>query len=351
MSSPPSHAHSLNAALLSRLREAGGRFVPLDVLGGDPSRVHDELDALAGFGFSIERHPYLGASYRGPAARLCPDQIEHELGTRRIGRRVAVWNRVGSTSDVAARAATNLSNDGLVVLAEEQTAGRGQRGRSWSVPVHSSILLSVLLFPPDELMATGQESAASCGWMTALGAVATAELVSDWTSAEARIKWPNDVRVEGRKIAGVLVERVRGPASGQVDVPARRQGLVIGIGLNGNIDAGAFPAGLRSPACSLSMLAGAPVDRSDVARDLIRRLDAWYAVVLSQGIRTLSDRWRDRSEHLGRSVRLGTPAGPLVGRLVDLDLRDGLALELSGASDGAAELKRVGPGEVLSLEC
>ena len=164
------------------------------------------------FGFGIEQHPYRGAAYRGPAERLCPDQIEHGLATRWIGRRIAVWNRVTSTNDLAARAGTSASNDGLVVLAEEQTAGRGRRGRSWTAPPRSSILMSVVLFPPPHLAPAVPEAAFGCAWLTALGAVATAEVVAAWTGRDATIKWPNDVRVDGRKIAGILVERVPAPA-------------------------------------------------------------------------------------------------------------------------------------------
>ena len=127
--------------------------MPLDELGPDLERVRGDLDALVAFGFGIEQHPYRGAAYVGPAERLCPDQIEHGLATRRIGRRIAVWNRVTSTNDLAARAGTSSSNDGLVVLAEEQTAGRGRRGRSWTAPPRSSILMSVVLFPPPHLLA------------------------------------------------------------------------------------------------------------------------------------------------------------------------------------------------------
>ncbi|MFO0887791.1 MAG: hypothetical protein U0790_01465 [Isosphaeraceae bacterium] len=236
VSSYPRGSPMLNVVLLSRLREAGGQFVPPDRLGDDPEQVRADLDALAGFGFQIERHPYRGFAYRGPAGRLCPDQVEHDLGTIRIGRRIAVWNRVASTSDLAARAATTLANDGLVVLAEDQTAGRGQRGRSWTVPPQSSVLLSTLLFPPHDRIPEGQGAAAGCAWLTALGAAATAELACDWTGADARIKWPNDVRVDGRKLAGILVERVRGPAPGRGSGESgRRPGVVIGIGLNGNL--------------------------------------------------------------------------------------------------------------------
>src|SRR4051812_43258241 len=163
----------VNIPLLRRLRDARGDFVPMAELGDDLDVVRRELDELERFGFLLERHPYRGVAYRGPADRLCPDQVEHELGTRRVGRRVAIWSRVSSTNDLAARAAGSSANEGLVILAEEQTAGRGRRGRTWSAPPGSSLLMSVLLFPPQALAATG--------WLTALGAVAAAEVVAEWT--------------------------------------------------------------------------------------------------------------------------------------------------------------------------
>ncbi len=326
----------LNIPLLDRLRAAAGDYVPMDALGPDTDRVHADLDALTAFGYGIERHPYRGAAYAGPADRLCPDQIEHKLATRWIGRRIAVWSRVGSTNDLAARAGTSASNVGLVVLAEEQTAGRGRRGRSWTAPPRSSILMSVLLFPPPRLASAVPESAFGCAWLTALGAVATAEVVSAWTGREATIKWPNDVRVDGRKIAGILVERASPPgrpaADGYAGEPAC--GVVIGIGLNVNLDPDAFPPDLRDRATSLRIERdGTTLDRSEVARDLIRRLDHWYDASLSFGCETLNASWCARSEHFGRIVRVATASGPRTGRLVDLDVRNGLTLAIEDAED------------------
>ncbi len=211
VSSTASGLTHLNMALLDRLRLAGGQHVPLSELGPAIERVHDELDALASFGFGIEQHPYRGAAFTGPAERLCPDQIEYGLSPRWIGRRIAVWNRVTSTNDLAARAGASASNDGLVVLAEEQTAGRGRRGRSWTAPPRSSILMSVLVFPPEPPAPQPPEAAFGCVWLTVLAAIATADVVVAWTGCDARIKWPNDVRVSGRKIAGILVERALTP--------------------------------------------------------------------------------------------------------------------------------------------
>jgi BirA family transcriptional regulator, biotin operon repressor / biotin---[acetyl-CoA-carboxylase] ligase len=352
---------TLNIPLLNRLRAAEGEFVPLGQLGPDLACVRDDLDALAKFGFAVEFHPYRGAAYRGPAHRLCPDQIEHGLATKRIGQRVAVWNRVTSTNDLAARAGISVSNDGLVILAEEQSAGRGRRGRHWTAPAHSSILMSVVLFPPSPL--AHPESAFGSAWLTALAAVATADLVSAWTRRDARIKWPNDVRVDGHKIAGILVERVVMPErpnhmnSRHPTGSPGGWGAVIGIGLNVNLTREMFPADLATRATSMQIEAGGdPFDRSEVARDLIRRLDYWYDLSRAQGIEILNPPWQARSEHVGKTVRVATSTARLSGRLVAVDLRHGVTLAIPVASaremaDGnALEIAQVPIADILTLE-
>jgi BirA family transcriptional regulator, biotin operon repressor / biotin---[acetyl-CoA-carboxylase] ligase len=296
------------------LKSAGG-FISIEA--GAELADFDELEA---FGFQFERSADRWIAYRGPSSRLCPDQIEWELGTRVIGRRIAVWHRVTSTNDLAARAAVSASNDGLVILAEEQTGGRGRRGRSWSSPASSSILMSVLLFPKPPMD--------DLGWLTALGAVAVAEVVSSIDGLEARIKWPNDVRVDGRKLAGILVER--------------GQGTVLGIGLNVNV--AEFPDEIRESATSLQRLLGRPLDRSEIARALIRRLDFHHAQAMESGPDSLNEPYRRLSEHFGREVEVGTTSGLLSGRLVGLDLRAGLALELAGG-----EIRKVGARDVAAI--
>ena len=355
-------APSLNIPLLDRLRAADGDYVPLGELDPDLKRLRCELDALANFGFGVEQHPYRGAAYRGPADRLCPDQIEHDLATRRIGRRIAVWNRVTSTNDLAARAGTSPFNDGLVVLADEQTAGRGRRGRSWTAPPRSSILMSVVLFPPRHLATRHLEAAFGCAWLTALGAVATAELVTAWTGRDAKIKWPNDIRIDGRKIAGILVERVPAPAPPDMTSPSGEISLaqwsaVIGIGLNVNLNRDAFPPELAAGATSMQIEAGGEsFDRSEVARDMIRRLDHWYDASRSRGVEILNSPWQAHSEHLGRIVRVETTTGSLKGRLVGIDLRLGLALAIANQSgqesrDGnTLHQTRLPIADVLTLE-
>jgi BirA family biotin operon repressor/biotin-[acetyl-CoA-carboxylase] ligase len=309
-------------ALLNRIRAACGEFIAVGALGSNLETVRRELGELEQFGFELERHPYLGIAYRGPARRLCPDQIEWGLAARRIGRRIAVWNRVTSTNDLAARAASSSANDGLVILAEEQSDGRGRRGRSWSAPAESSVLLSVLLFPPPEVD--------DPIWLTALGAVAAAEVIEQFADRPASIKWPNDVRVGAKKIAGILVER--------------GTGAVVGIGVNVNVAIENFPQELRDSATSVRALIGRVVDRSEFAKSLIQRLDAFYESMLADGPHMLEEGWRSRLEALWKPVYIETASGTLQGRLVDADLRKGLTL----ADDNGA-LQGVRGGDVLSV--
>jgi BirA family biotin operon repressor/biotin-[acetyl-CoA-carboxylase] ligase len=353
---------SLNIPLLDRLRAAKGDYKPLRELGSDLEQVRFDLDALLSFGFGIELHPYRGAAYIGPAQRLCPDQIEHGLATAGIGRRIAVWNRVTSTNDLAMRAGTSRSNDGLVVLAEEQTAGRGRRGRSWVAPPASSILMSAVVFPPAHLDCSPPETDYGRVWLTALGAVATAEVVSAWTGRPATIKWPNDVRIGGRKIAGILVEQALAPGrpntgSGSWGRSDAEWAAVIGIGLNVNVNRDAFPPELIPFATSLEIEGcKTPIDRSKVARGLIRRLDHWYQASQCDGVEVLNVPWRSRSEHLGRFVRITTCAGTVSGRLVEIDLRLGLTLNVANdapresSESGMPRLVRLSTADVLSLE-
>ena len=269
----------LNIPLLERVRTAAGDFVPLHELGPDLDRVRIDLDALVAFGFGIEAAPLRrsGLCGTGRAALSRPDRTwtgdpmdrpaDCSLEpSRQYQRRGGSGGHSGS-------------NDGLVVLARtRRPAAAAAVGRGSPRPERRS-LMSVVLFPPPHLAPAVPESAFGCAWLTALAAVATAEVVAAWTGRDATIKWPNDVRVGGRKIAGILVERALAsslPASPCPLEPALEPGgAVIGIGLNVNLDRDNFPPELRGhghvdpdrapTVCS--------VDRSALARDLIRRLD------------------------------------------------------------------------------
>ena len=205
---------------------------------------------------------------------------EWHLTTRLIGRRTLVFPSVDSSNSVAAQIATDGSHDGLAVLALEQTAGRGQQGRSWQCPPGAGVLLSVAVFPPAAL--------ARPAVLTAWAAVAVCDVVQQLTGFAARIKWPNDVYLNHKKVAGILIER--GNAT------------VVGIGLNLNQRTDAF-ADLPA-ATSLSIVTGADFEWRTTAQRLLEKLDEHYAKLVDGDLQTLEISWRDRLGVVGQEVKI-----------------------------------------------
>lgn len=194
--------------------------------------------------------------------RLIAREISASLGESvLIGRRIIVLGSTRSTNDFLRQMLTPELPEGIVIFAEEQTAGRGQRAHHWHSAPHQGLWFSLLLRPKIPLA----ESARLTTW--AAEAVATtirAELALDPT-----IKPPNDVYLGVRKVCGVLVETKAGP---RADFAA-----IAGIGVNVNQSPAAFPAELQDIAGSLAMAAGRPIDRAAFAIALLRELDRSYA--------------------------------------------------------------------------
>jgi BirA family biotin operon repressor/biotin-[acetyl-CoA-carboxylase] ligase len=236
-----------------------------------------------------------------------------QLDTRRLGRRVLVFDRLDSTSSHAGGLAGDPANDGLAVLAREQTAGRGQYGRVWECPPNAGVLLSVLVFPPAEL----RRPALVTGW----AAVSVCECVRTLTGLQARIKWPNDVLVHGRKVCGILTEQVlRASGAG---------GIVVGIGLNVNQGAKTFAAAGLTEAASLAVFTGVERSSDEVARGLLAHLDEEYDRLCQGDLATLEACWKWRVGLLGKRVIAECAGGSHRGRLVELGW-DGVHLEMPG---------------------
>jgi BirA family biotin operon repressor/biotin-[acetyl-CoA-carboxylase] ligase len=205
---------------------------------------------------------------------------EWHLSTAHIGRRVLVYDRVDSTNSVSSALAVDPEDAGTVVLADEQTAGRGQYGRHWQCPPGAGVLMSVLLFPPPPLNRPAI--------LTAWAAVSVCESIRQFAGLRARIKWPNDVLIDGKKVCGILIEQ--------------GIGTVVGIGLNVNQPAEAFEAPGLTHGSSLSLLTGKPLVCYEVARRLIFQLDEEYQRLHEGDLDTLEACWRWRLDLLGRPV-------------------------------------------------
>jgi BirA family biotin operon repressor/biotin-[acetyl-CoA-carboxylase] ligase len=226
---------------------------------------------------------------------------EWSLPTRLVGRRVLYFDRIDSTSTRALALANDPANDGLAVLAAKQSAGRGQHGRTWVAPHGSSVHLSVLLFPPPRLLRPAV--------LTAWAAVSVVELIQGLTGLEAKIKWPNDVFLHGRKVCGILIEQ--------------SQGVVAGIGVNLNQTAEQFAAAGLPAAGSLSVFTGRRYDAPEVARQLLSQLDEEYHRLLQGDLATLEACWKCRIGLLGKRVHVECLQGEYQGQLLELRF-DGL---------------------------
>lgn len=230
-----------------------------------------------------------------------------------------VWPEVDSTNSRALSQAEEVDADGLVVMADMQTAGRGRLGRTWQSPRGAGLLCSVLLLA-DQSAAT---PAIGC-WLTQASAVAVCEAVCASTAVTPAIKWPNDIRHEGLKLGGILIE--------SRSLSSKRCAWVVGIGLNCLQHRGHFPPALRNTATSLEMIAPHAIDRIDVARSLLQRLDYWCAPPRWNEVHEVHQRWSSFAEPLGQRIRLRSEGSDFSGWTVETDPVGGLIVRLDGGS-------------------
>jgi BirA family transcriptional regulator, biotin operon repressor / biotin---[acetyl-CoA-carboxylase] ligase len=215
------------------------------------------------------------------------DELRHARQGARCGCTIHYCESIDSTNTAAYQLAVEGAPEGSVVIAEAQTKGRGRLGRSWTSPPFRNLYLSIVLRP-----AMAAADAPQLGLVTGL---ATAEAARDWC-ARAVIKWPNDVLVDGRKLAGILTEM--DAADGRVRF------VIVGIGVNLNTAVHEFPDELRDKAIGLATAAGAPIDRVAFAIRLLSHLEQRYDRFLRDGFDAIAPAWESLSCVTGRHVQI-----------------------------------------------
>jgi BirA family transcriptional regulator, biotin operon repressor / biotin---[acetyl-CoA-carboxylase] ligase len=246
-------------------------------------------------------------------------ELSRDLNVRRIGREITVLPDVDSTNDYAFKvlaAEAGKRSDGHVVFADHQTAGRGRLGRSWYSPRGASLMLTVLLWegrppiPPS--------------WVIMAAAIAVVRGIEQSTDVEPVVRWPNDIYVRNKKLAGILVE------SRAIKRGSRT--LALGIGVNCLQRAAHFPPEIRGTATSLDLESPRPVDRTAVARAILRNLDGYFAEPGRVSNDRLVATWREHSADIGTRVTLLNEGDRFAGQIVDIDPANGLLVQLdSGA--------------------
>ena len=231
------------------------------------------------------------------------EKVRRRLAGRVVGGTVAYHPVLGSTMDEARRLAEDGCAEGAVVVAEEQTGGRGRFNRSWLSPLGSGLTFSVVLRP----------EVCWLPYVNMAAALAVRGAAAELTGLTPAIKWPNDVRIGGKKIAGILVEAALEGADGHA---------IVGVGLNVNMDVSKIQ-GIEQTATSLSAEAGRPFDRTDVLVAVLERLDEACRLPGA----ALLDRWRSALDTLGQHVRVRSGERSLEGEAVGVDDRGSLVLQ------------------------
>ncbi len=299
----------VDAHILSALRTT-----PEGVSGADLSRklgisraaVWARIESLRSIGYDIEAGPHLGYRLLGVPDVLHADDMYSRLGrTRIIGREIQVFEETTSTNDLVGRLARNGVKEGVVVFAESQSKGRGRMGRSWISPARKGLWFSILLRPAISPQAATQ--------FTIAAATSLVRAIAAQTRIVPEIKWPNNVLIRGRKIAGILTEM-----SAELD---HLKELVLGVGIDVNLEAHEFPSALRKIATSIRIESGQMVDRAGLAVAILRELDHDYDRIKRGEFEAIADEWLRHCTTIGApvSIRVGDRVARGVAEALDAD--------------------------------
>jgi BirA family biotin operon repressor/biotin-[acetyl-CoA-carboxylase] ligase len=239
------------------------------------------------------------------------ERVRARLESNRLGIRFHYFSELDSTNSQARQLAEEGAAEGEVVLAESQTQGRGRRGRRWESPPLVNLYLSVILRPKLAPVHASQ--------ITLMAAVALAETVGCFIARPPAIKWPNDILVDGKKLAGILAEAA---------CDAQRvEYVILGIGVNLNYRIREMPEALRERATSIADLTAKSVARETVLVRLIQDLDRCYGELEKSGFAALRPRWEEHFGLRGRQVRVELGDRTLTGRALGVDPEGALVVE------------------------
>jgi BirA family biotin operon repressor/biotin-[acetyl-CoA-carboxylase] ligase len=268
------------------------------------------------------------------------ERIQFGLKTRFVGKNIHHWPAIGSTNEELKRLADEGAPEGTLAITDEQLAGRGRLDRTWIAPAGSSLLMS-LLFRPEFLAPTRVQQ------LTMVCSLAVADAVAEVTALRPTLKWPNDVQIKGRKLAGVLTELGFAPisaVSGESEPGPELAWVIVGVGLNVNVNFA--EASLRrnwpdlaDTATSLAMVLGQPVSRLKLLHSYLLAVETRYNALRS-GVSPHRE-WAARLVTLGQHVKVTAPDGVYQGVAEAVDDAGALLLR---QSDG--QLQRVLAGDV-----
>ena len=315
--------------ILKLLRESASAFLSGEEISHrlkvSRTAVWKRMNYLRTLGYEIEASTRSGYRLIRSPDLLTPSEINPLLKTKWFGKKIHYFQTLDSTNSRAYQLALNGVGEGEVVIAESQEKGRGRLGRQWFSPSFLNLYLSVILRP--------NLSPHQASLITLMAAVATADAIRKFSGLLPLIKWPNDILLRDRKVAGLLNE-----IHSETD---RIHFVILGMGINLNMDEKLFSKEIASVATSLKIEMGQTISRKAFLQSLLQELENWYMSFMKQGSAVILEAWRDRARIKGRRIKVTSFGETLVGRGVDVDSEGALILEMA---DG--KRKRVVAGDV-----
>jgi BirA family biotin operon repressor/biotin-[acetyl-CoA-carboxylase] ligase len=313
--------------ILKLLRSSKVGFISGEELarkcGISRTMVWKHVKSLERDGFGIEAVPSQGYRITSVPDILRLSDIKPGLKTRIIGKEIEILPEVVSTNTLAMERASNGAPEGAVVIAETQTGGKGRLGRKWASP-KGNLYLSLVLRPDIPMY--------KAPLITLMGAVAVASAIRKQCALDTVIKWPNDILISGRKVSGLLTEM-----SAEQD---RIRHIVLGIGVDVNMELEELSPDVRELTTTLAGAAGKKFDRADLLREILRDLDHWYQVFLSDVQDVLSE-WKSLNMTIGNRITVSGAGETLEGVAQGIDNEGRLVIRLD---DGA--IRAVAAGDV-----
>jgi len=302
-------------------------------LGVSRTSVWKHIQALRRDGYEIVAQPNVGYRLVNVPDFLYPEEVTYNLTTDFLGHTVYYYKEADSTNQIAKDLAIQGAREGSLVVAEAQSAGHGRLSRRWFSPYGKGIWCSVILYPKINPVEVPP--------ITMLASVAIAQAIREVVGVKAGIKWPNDIHLKGKKVCGILTEM-----GAEME---RVRYLVLGIGLNVNIESEDFPSTLREVATSLKIESSQPINRIHLLQVILKELEKLYLVWLKEGFAPILIQWKKLCVHLPglvdlncRGVKFNAPTQESwEGWVEDVDLSGALLLRLS-----TGEIRRFITGEI-----
>ncbi|WP_455240783.1 biotin--[acetyl-CoA-carboxylase] ligase [Methanothermobacter tenebrarum] len=321
----------MNYKVLEFLYENREKFASVDEmaskLGLEPDKVLEILKILEDRGYKFEKSDE-GYRLKEPSDDLSPSKIKEGLETRYIGREIYCFDEVDSTNIIAKELAEDDASEGTVVIAKTQTRGRGRRGKKWISP-RGGIWMSIILRP--------EIPPAKAPHLTLVTGVAVAKTLKREFGLDVGIKWPNDILIGDKKVCGILTE-----AHARFNTI---EYIVVGIGIDTNVDVDLFPEEFREGATSLKRELGVDVDSVDLIRKLLVEFEKVYEDFKKGRFPEILNEWRRFSKTIGSYVEIRKQLGEIVrGEAVGVNSEGALILELDNG-----KLRKIVSGECIHL--